>query len=272
MPRATLFVILFLMISLTTNVSSVVVDEDNDFVIITTATYEVHWGKLTGRHGYVEAFVGNGEESVMTKGDRTFFHASEYAGGWKHWGPILDWNIVEEVPGKAVVMYVSRDTGSKEYTTVATYYDSVPYIRHEVTVTNFGADPVNAFESGHDPMFEPNREFDGMQAFDQPIPHVAYWVAEGNFAALYGPDAQEARAVSWQDVNPGRMQLFHDGTGGQLKKNESATITFYVAFARGDDKDANDLAADVTEEPPLVGAVSPIGTLATTWGKIRITK
>ncbi len=98
MPKGISLMALFLMISLTANVSAVDVDEDNEFVIITTANYEVHWGKLTARQGYVEAFIGAGEDSVMVKGDRTFFHASNYAGGWKHWGQLIDWDIVEEAP------------------------------------------------------------------------------------------------------------------------------------------------------------------------------
>ncbi len=257
------------MVSSSASIWAVSVDESDAFVIIETVGYKVHWGKQTARMGYVEAFIANGADSVMVKGDRTFFHASDYDGGWKHWGQLIDWEIVEEVPGKAVVKYESKDAGSKEYTCVASYYDSVNYIKHEFTVTNAGPDPVMSFEGGHEPMFEPNRDFEGMKTFDQPFSHAAFWVKEGTFAAIYGPDAQESQVSVWENRNPGRIALVHDNMGEQLKKGESATITYYVVFGKGDDKDATALAEDVTKEPPIGGTVSPVGALATMWGRIR---
>jgi hypothetical protein len=47
-------------------------------------------------------------------------------------------------------------------------------------------------------------------------------------------------------------------------------LSIYVAFGKGDDKDANELAEKVTEEKPIGGSVSPADSLATTWGKVRI--
>jgi hypothetical protein len=64
------------------------------------------------------------------------------------------------------------------------------------------------------------------------------------------------------------MDLVHDNLGEGLKDGDSATITYYVAFAKGDANDANELALDVTKEP-AGEAVSPEGSLATTWGWIR---
>jgi len=272
MLKTVLLAISILVVLSIANAWSVDVNEDNDFIKIQTAGYEAWWRKPSIRSGYIQIFVAGSQESITGMADRTFFHSSQYAGGWKHWGPLLDWEIIEEVPGKTVIRYESADAGTKEYICIASYYDSVPYIKHEVTITNTGADPVTSFQNGHEPMFEPNRDFEGMQSFDQPFPHVAYWVEEGYFAALYGPDAQQARTTNWQDRNPGRMDLMHDNLGEELKKGESATVTYYVAFGEGDEKEATELAEDVTKEPPLGGAISSVDTVATTWGWVRNTK
>lgn len=242
------------------------VDEDNTYVIIETALYKVHWKKMA-QMGYMQAFVEGSKDSIIGVAGRAFYHSSDYAGGWKDWGTLLDWEIVEESPGKAVVKYESRDAGSKEYTCVATYYDNAPYIKHEVTVTAAGE--VISFQSGHEPMFEVNTDIEGMRTFTQPFPHAVYWTEDGFFGATYGPDAGSASAGEWQGRNPGRMQLLHDNRGKQLKKGDSATITYYVAFGRGDEQAATDLAADVQKEPGPGKAVSPVGNLTTTWGRIR---
>jgi hypothetical protein len=66
------------------------------------------------------------------------------------------------------------------------------------------------------------------------------------------------------------MQLIHNNLGKQLKQDDSATITYYVAFGKGDEEDGTALAEDVQKEPPEGGkAVSPVGNLTTTWGRIR---
>lgn len=241
------------------------VDEDNKYVIIETAGYTVHWNK-PAQMGYMQAFVGGSKDSIIGVAGRSFYHSSEY-GGWKDWGALLDWEIVEEVPGKAVVKYESKDAGSKAYTCIATYYDNAPYIKHEVTVTAAGA--VTSFQSGHEPMSEVNIDIEGMKTFNQPFPHAVYWTEDGHFGATYGPDAGSASAGEWQGRNPGRMQLLHDNRGKQLKDGDSATITYYVAFGKGGEQDATDLANEVQKEPRLEEAVSPIGTLATLWGRVR---
>lgn len=244
------------------------VDEDGSYVIVETALYKVHW-KKGAQMGYMQAFVGGSQDSLVGTNGRAFYHSSNYAGGWKDWGALTEWEIVEEVPGKAVVQYVSRDAGSKEYTCVASYYDSVPYIKHELTVTNRGDTTVTSFMSNHEPMFEPNMDMDGMMTWAQPFHHACWWVNNG-FVALYGPEAGGAPLSERDGRNPGRMALNHDGLGKNLSKGESATITYYVAFGPGDDKDADDLANDVQNEPPVGGAVSPAGSLTTIWGRIRI--
>jgi hypothetical protein len=242
------------------------VDEDNKYVIIETQGYNAYWNK-PAQMGYMQVYVGNGEDSIIGTDGRAFYHSSDYSGGWKDWGALLDWEIVDEGGGKAVVRYESRDGGGKEYTCVATYYDSVPYIKHEVTVTATGA--VTSFQSGHEPMFEVNTDVEGMMAFNQPFPHTVYWVENGYFGAIYGPDAQRAEAMEWGERNPGRMHLLHDNLGKQLKKGDSATITYYVAFGEGDEKDATALAEDVQKEPGPGRSVSTVGKLTTTWGRLR---
>jgi len=262
------FLVIILCLGVILPLFAVNVDEDNTYVIIETQGYKVHW-KKAAQMGYMQAFVGGSKDSIIGVAGRAFYHSSDYAGGWKDWGTLLDWEIVEEAPGKAVIKYESKDAGSKEYTCVATYYDNAPYIKHEVTVTNAGAAAVTSFQSGHEPMFEVNTDIEGMLTFTQPFPHAVYWTEDGFFGGIYGPDAGSASAGEWQGRNPGRMHLLHDNLGKQLKKGDSAAITYYVAFAKGNEKDATALAADVQKEPESGKAVSPAGNLTTTWGQIR---
>ena len=244
------------------------VDDDAKYVIIQTQGYTVHWNKAA-QMGYMQAFVAGSEDSIIGTDGRAFYHSSNYGGGWKDWGALLDWEVVEESPGEAVVRYESRDAGSKEYAVIASYYDSVPYIKHEVTVTNAGNDAIISFESNHEPQFEVNLDIDGMKNFTQPFPHIVYWVGD-YFGAVYGPEAGTSSVGEWNGRNPGRMQLGHNNLGKNLKKGESATITYYVAFGEGGEKGAVDLAGDVQKEPAVGGkAVSPVSGLATTWGRIR---
>lgn len=269
MKTLLLLSVVALCLAATSPLLAVVVDEDNKYVIIETEGYTVHWNKLA-QMGYMQAFVAGSKDSIIGTAGRAFYHSSDYGGGWKDWGMLVDWEIVEEAPGKAVVKYEAKDAGSKEYTCIASYYDSVPYIKHEVTVTNNGADAVTSFQSGHEPMFEVNVDVEGMKSFTQPFPHLVYWTEDGYFGATYGPDAGSANAGEWQGRNPGRMQLLHDNRGKQLKKGDSETITYYVAFGQGGEEAGNALADEVQEEPREGGkAVSPIGTLTTTWGRIR---
>lgn len=107
MLRIILLAISILVVLSIANAWSVEVDEDNDFIKIRTAGYEAWWRKPSIRSGYIQIFVAGSQDSITGMADRTFFHSSEYAGGWKHWGPLLDWEIIEEVPGKTVIRYES---------------------------------------------------------------------------------------------------------------------------------------------------------------------
>lgn len=266
MKKLLFFSIVFLCLGIILPLLAVTVDEDNTYVVIKTQGYEVHWKKAS-RMGYMQAFVGGGD-SLIGVSSRAFYHSSSYADGWKDWQATLEWDVVEESPGKAVVQYETEDAGSKDYTVIATYYDSVPYIKHELTITNSGNAAVTSFESNHEPMFEPNMDMDGMATWNQPFPHACWWVNDG-FVALYGPDAEGAPLSARDGRDPGRMALNHNNVGGNLGKGDSATIIYYVAFGIGDDSDATDIAADVQEEPPIGRVVSPEGALTTTWGWIR---
>jgi len=152
MKKLLLFSSVVLCLGISLPLLAVDVDEDGSYVIVETALYKVCW-KKAAQMGYMQAFVGGSQDSIIGVAGRAFYHSSDY-GGWKDWGALTNWEIVEEGGGKTVVKYESRDAGQKEYTCIATYYDSVYYIKHEVTVTAAGA--VTSFQSGHEPMFEVN--------------------------------------------------------------------------------------------------------------------
>lgn len=255
--------LLLICLSLVTNLFAVTVNENDQYVIVETDIYELHWNKAA-QMGYMEAFVGESSNSIITPNGRALYHSSNYAGGWKDWGALEDWEILEEGEGKVVVQYQSHDGGSKQYTCVVTYWDAVEYIEHKLTITNTGADVINSFESGHEPQFETNGAIDGMESWEEPIPHAAYWV-NGGFAAIYGPDAQ-VTVEAWGGREPGRMSLNHDSISKELQQDESHTVTYYVAFGEGEAEAASALASTVTQEPTAVDASDK---LSTTWGKIK---
>jgi len=257
---------IFLVLSL--SVFAVDVEEDNTYVIIKTQGYEVYWNK-GAQMGYMQAFVAGSKDSIIGRAGRAFYHSCEYGGAWRDWGGLKEWKLVEKGAGKAVVQYISSDGGSKEYTCIITYYDSVPYIKHEINVKNTGNDALKSFQSGHAPMFEVNMLTGGMQNNAQPFPHVVYWMKDGYYAGIYGPDAQEARKHNWGGNANGRMDLVHDNQGKNIKKGETHGIVYYVAFGNGGMKEAVDLANSVQKEPAGGKAVSPEGTLSTTWANIK---
>jgi hypothetical protein len=241
------------------------VKEDGTSVIITTTGYEVHW-KKAAQMGYHQAFVAGSKDTIIGTAGRAFYHSGQYGGNWYDWGGMSEWKLVSKGGGKAVVDFTSKDGTSKQFTCRATYYDSAPYIKHELTVTALA--DVTSFESGHSPMFEVNVDMKGMKAINQPYPHGYYWT-DTAYGALYGPDAQSADLSLWGTRDPGRMQLNHDNQKKNLKKGETQTITYYLAFGKGGEKEAEALTAKVTNDPGSGKAVSPEGSLSTTWGEIR---
>ncbi len=239
---------------------AVTVNEGNDTIVIEAAKYKVEW-KKAAQMGYIRAYAAGSSDSIIgSDNSRNLYHSSNY-GGWKDWGALQSWEVVEEGGGQAVVKYVSQDAGAKQYTCVATYRDSTNIIQHDVTVTNVGADPITSFQSSHDPMFEPRRSVDGMEEFDAPISHAAYWTPEG-FAALYAYEDGAVAGVAAGWNGQGRMFLNHDAVGKELQQNESHTITFFVAFGAGGLDEANALTSQAT-------AVEPNAKLAVTWGSLK---
>lgn len=265
MKRVSLLAIV-LCLMITTPLLAVTVSETDKYVVIETAGYTVHWNK-DAQMGYMQAFVG-GSGDMIGEAGRAFYHSSNYAGSWKDWGALLAWEIVEEAPGRVAIKYESKDSGTKEYTSVATYYDNVSYIKHELTITNTGA-ATPAFASGHEPQFEINVPIEGMETFDDPFPHGVYWTADGTFGATYSPAANSAAAGDWGGQSPGRMELNFDNVGGDIGAGDSVTIVYYAAFGPGGVDEGHNLAEHVQEEPT---AVSPTGSLTTTWGNIRVAK
>jgi len=258
MKRLLFLFVIVLCMSWISSVLAVTVEDEGKYITIEAKLYTVQWN-TPAQMGYMQAFVEGSDESIINASGRALYHSSDY-GGWKDWGQLQEWEVLEEGDGKAVVQYISKDAGVKQYTCVAYYYDSAPYIKHEVTVTADGG-AVTSFQSGHEPMFEMAGANETIQIFKDPFPHVVYTSGD-SFGALYGPDASAAN-------NHGtRMDLANDNLGEALKDGDSATITYYVAFAKGDADDANELASDVTKEP-AGEAVSPEGNLATTWGWVR---
>ena len=107
------------------------------------------------------------------------------------------------------------------------------------------------------------------RTFTQPFPHAVYWTESGFFGAIYGPEAGSTAAGEWEGQNPGRMELNHDNRGKNLEDGDSATITYYVAFGVGGEKEGDELANEVQKEPSIGEAVSPLGSLTNTWGRVR---
>ncbi|MBD3183446.1 hypothetical protein GF312_14200 [Candidatus Poribacteria bacterium] len=258
MKKLIYLMVIIMLMGITSSLLAVNVSEIEKYIVIETANYEVHWNK-PAQMGYMQAFVGGGA-SLINEGGRSFYHSSDY-GGWKDWGELQEWEIVEDGPSHVVINYKSADAGTKEYSCIASYYDSVPYIKHEVTITNTGA-ATPSFASGHDPMFEMNGTNAGIEAYEDPFPHVVYWTADGKFGAIYGPDAGEARNHNT------RMDLVHDIQAEDIADGASDTIVYYVAFGEGDAEAAHALADNVQEEPATT-PVSPNNSLTTTWGQIR---
>lgn len=266
MKKMSLILAIGLCLALVMPLLAVEVTEDNTHVMIKTKGYDAYW-KKAAQMGYVQVFVGGSKETIVGTAGRAFYHSGEYD-GWKDWGALKAWKVVEKTATKAVVNYTSNDGGAKDYDVTCTYYDTVPYIKHVVKITNAKDAAIPSFKSGHSPMFEVNVDIAGMKVFAQPFPYGSYWTKSGFYGAIYGPDAKDASLGEWAPRNPGRMQLNHDNQSKDIKKGESTTITYYVAFGKGGENDATALAAHVKEEPPT-SAVSSVGALTTTWGDIR---
>ena len=127
-----------------------------------TDTYKVHW-KIGAQMGYAVAFVGGSPLFEAPQG-RRLYHSANYA-GWKDWGGLVDFEILDQTRSMAKIKFVSDDGASKEYICVATFWDGTPPIKHEVTVKA-------KWDSKGD---------------NGPFAHNTFWTKDG-FSALYTTD------------------------------------------------------------------------------------
>ena len=263
----TIVALFLLMLSIGSTVAVTVEGGKGDaFIKIKTDTYEVHW-KTGAQMGYMVALV-KGKALFDDKIGRRLYHSANYA-GWKDWGALTGFKILNQKKTMAKVEFVSDDGASKEYICVATFWDGTPLIKHEVTVKAKKA--VASFSHGHEPMYEVT-PVDDMKKWDSkgdkgPFAHNAFF-RDSNFSALYAiyPTAQ-AR------LHGTRMDLVQDGQGKQLKKGQTSDpLVYWVAFGVGGEKEAHALAETVAEvkdgdlQPEAVDADEK---LSITWGAIK---
>ena len=190
------------------------------FIKIKTDTYEVHW-QTAAQMGYMVAFV-NGKVLFDDKIGRRLYHSAAYS-GWKGWGALTEFKVLENKPGMAKVEFVSDDGGFKEWHSVVTFWDGTPLIKHEVTIK--AKKTVVSFSHGHEPMYEAN-PVDGRAKWDSagdkgPFAHNAFWIG-GNFSALYAiyPTAQARNHGT-------RMDLLQDDLGKLVKKGQISNPLVY---------------------------------------------
>ena len=262
----TIVALFLLMLSIGSTVAVTVEGGKGDaFIKIKTDTYEVHW-KTGAQMGYMVALV-KGKALFDDKIGRRLYHSGNYA-GWKDWGALTGFKVLENKPGIAKVEFVSDDGASKEWHCVVTFWDGSPLIKHEVTVK--AKKTVVSFSHGHDPMYEvaipakdqANWESKGDKG---PFAHNAFW-RDGNFSALY---ATHPKGKS--RIHANRMDLVHDDLGKEVKAGQTSDpLVYFVAFAPGGKAEAHALADEVaTGGPKNLTTVEASGKLSITWGAIK---
>jgi len=241
-----------------------------NIITITTDMYEVDW-KNSESMGYNRAIVPEVRESVLEGEGNVFYHWSDYAGGGRVWGKMTDFKVLEELPNKVVVEYISEDVISFEYHCTATYEDGVPFIQHDVyVINNYDArankpgDEMYAWPvSGQDPMVIPGVPIDGMKAWKTPIAFAAYWTPGGTYCGIYSSH-EKAKAALGDWRGQGEMiQLNHDWLITMVPKGQKSKIlTYYVAFGKGGEKAAKSMTLKVM-------SVESKFKLPTTWGVLK---
>jgi hypothetical protein len=260
--------------------SSLAVDviEDPQGITIKTHLYELYWSADTGSHGmgYIEVTFEGLEKKLMSGGE--LFHDLDYMGGKRHWGAMIEkeTEILQEAPDVAVVKYISHDDRTLEYTCIATYWEDAPYFKHEVTVTNDGAEAQAWPMTGEDPSLIPGIDIEwddakkegNMALSKEPLPHIVYWNDEG-FGGLYGSTAKaRPRFGDWAGLGV-RIRLDHGLAAKNIKKKEtSPVLVYYLGFGAGGEDEAHALAAQIMETPEGK-AVKPAGKVSATWGAIK---
>lgn len=258
---------------------AVEVTEEPLGIAIKTHLYELFWAKDNGSHGmgYTEVTFEGLEDPIMSGGE--LFHDLDYLGGKRHWGPMVEkeTKILQQTPDIAVVKYVSHDDRTLEYTCIATYWEALPYFKHEVTVKNDGPEAQAWPMTGEDPSLIPGIDIEwdeekkeGDMAFwKDPLPHIVYWNDEG-FGGLYATTAKaRPRFGDWQGLGV-RIRLDHGLVGKNIQKKEtSPVLVYYLGFGPGGKDEAHALATQIMEKPGGQ-AVEPAGKLSATWGTIKV--
>ena len=262
----TIVALFLLMLSIGSAVAVTIEGGKGDpFIKIKTDSYEVHW-KTGAQMGYMVAFV-KGKALFEDKIGRRLYHSNNYA-GWKDWGALTGFKVLEKKPGMAKVEFVSDDGKSKEWHCVVTFWDGTPLIKHEVTVK--AKKTVVSFSHGHEPMYEVKIPAKDQANWDSagdkgPFAHNAFWIG-GNFSALYATHPK-AKAR----IHANRMDLVHDDLGKEVKAGQTSDpIVYFVAFAPGGKAEAHALADEVaTGGPKNLTTVDASGKLSITWGAIK---
>ncbi|MDE0021251.1 MAG: hypothetical protein OXT69_07705 [Candidatus Poribacteria bacterium] len=242
--------------------SAVSVSSADGVWMIETDGYTVHF-KEAAQAGYSQA-IASGESLFGAGQGRNFYHSSNY-GGWRDWGAAAEVSVVEEGAGYLVMKYVMNDGGSKLYHVTATYWDGVPYFKHELAIEASAA--LASLSNGHEPMVEP-RNGKGAEnqymLWEDPFHHVAFANGDGYFA-MYTENGTAAMNDAW-NVD-GRMHLIHDNLSQDLTAGQTSDpIAFYMAVGSGGLDDAHTLADSVTDVPT---SVDPAGKLTSTWAAVK---
>lgn len=251
--------------------------EPKQGITIKTELYELFWREDNGSHGMGYTDVTFEEAGKLMVGGE-LYHDLDYQGGRTHWGAMIDdeTEILQEDPYIAVVKYVSHDAKTLEYTCIATYWELLPYFKHEVTVTNDGAEGAAWPITGYDPLLIPGGDIEwdednkvgNMASSKEPIPHIVYWNDKG-FGGLYAstPKARP-RFGDWHGEGT-MIRLDHGLVATQVeRKTTSPPLVYYLGFGVGGEAEAHALATQIMELPQGK-AVEPAGKLSTTWSAIK---
>lgn len=159
MKRGVLFLAFVLSLGLVTSSIAMDVILDKFGVSVKTQFYELFWNVDSGNGmGYTDVTFEGLEEPLMAGG--SVFHRVDYRGGRSNWGIMKDKDseILENNNDSATVQYIAHDGKSFEYQCIATYWEALPFFRHEVTVTNDGPEDQAWPITGDDPMMIPGAD------------------------------------------------------------------------------------------------------------------
>jgi len=250
--------------------------ERNSGMVIETELYELFWSEDSGSHGMGYTDITFKDAGKLMDGGE-LYHDLDY-GGRIHWGAMIDddTEILEEDAWVATVKYVSHDGKWLQYTCIATYWELLPFFKHEVTVTNDGAEGAAWPMTGYDPLLIPGGSIEwdednkegNMALSNEPIPHIIYWNNKG-FGGIYAstPKARP-RFGDWHGLGT-MIRLDHGMVATQVeRKTTSPTLVYYLGFGVGGEAEAHALATQVMESPSGK-AVKLAGKLSTTWSAIK---